>query len=109
LLLVIVTGVVRYQEHQDFATETEFRVGVYSIALNETWRMSSCHRFGKPRFQRLPADQRRLLGMRYLDQLPPGDVAGVLRLSADEVRERVRLSLHAFFRILGRPDVENES
>jgi hypothetical protein len=90
-------------------TEAEFKVWVRTVALNEVLRLLIRHRFGEPRCQLLSADQRRLLGMRYLDQLPPGDVAGVLRVSADEVREQANQALDAFFQMLGQADVETES
>jgi DNA-directed RNA polymerase specialized sigma24 family protein len=90
-------------------TQDEFRLWVFTLALNETLRQLIRHRLGQARFLLLSADQRRLLGMRYLDQLPPGDVAGVLHLGADAVREQTRQALDAFFEILGRADTETES
>jgi hypothetical protein len=89
-----------------FRTEAEFRVWVYTVALNETLRLLIRHRLGESRFKHLSADQRRMLGLRYLDQLPPGDVAGVLHVSAEEVRQQVNQALDAFFQILGQSDVE---
>ncbi len=96
----------RYPEY--CRTQAEFRLWVFTVALNEALRLLIRHRRGEPRFMLLPADQRRLLGMRYLDQLPPGDAAGVLRLSADEVREKANQALEAFFQRLGQPDGETE-
>jgi DNA-directed RNA polymerase specialized sigma24 family protein len=96
----------RYLEY--CRTEAEFRLWVYTVALNEALRLLIRHRFGQGRFLLLSADQRRLLGMRYLDQLPPGDVAGVLHVSADEVREQAKQALEAFIQRFGRPDGETE-
>jgi len=96
----------RYREY--CRTEAAFRVWVFTVALNEALRLLIRHRFGEPRFQLLSADQRRLLGMRFLDQLPAGDVASVLHLSADAVWEQTCQALETFFHILGQPDGETD-
>ena len=90
-------------------TEAEFRIWVYLVALNEALRLLIRHRFGEPRFQLLSADQRRFLSMRYLDQLPPGDVAGVLHISVEAVVEQTRQAFDAFFQMLGQPEAETDS
>ncbi len=97
----------RYPEY--CRTEAEFRTWVYTIGLNEVLRLLIRHRFGEPRFQLLSADQRRFLGMKYLDQLPPGDIAAVLQVSSDVVREHLHKALADFFRLLGQPEAETES
>jgi hypothetical protein len=94
----------RYSEY--VGSEAEFSVWVITVVLNEVLRLLIRHRLGEPRFLLLPAVQRRLLGMRFLDQLPPGDVAAVLRISADQVREEAQQALDAFFQILVEPDEE---
>jgi hypothetical protein len=58
----------RYPEY--CRTQAEFRTWAYVSALNEALRLLIRHRFGEPRFLLLSADHRRVLGMRYLDQLP---------------------------------------
>jgi DNA-binding GntR family transcriptional regulator len=96
----------RYPEY--CRTEAEFRLWVYTLAHNEMLRLLIRHRLGERRFLLLSADQRRVLGMRYIDQLPPGDVAGVLHVSVDEVREQVNQARDAFIQLLGQPDQETE-
>ncbi len=96
----------RYPEY--CRSEAEFRLWVFTIALNEMLRLLIRHRLGERRFLLLSADQRRVLGMRYIDQLPPGDVAGVLHVSVDEVREQVNQAQDAFIQLLGQPDQETE-
>jgi DNA-directed RNA polymerase specialized sigma24 family protein len=96
----------RYPEY--YRTQAEFRIWAYTVALNEALRLLIRHRFGEPRFLLLSGDRRRVLGMRYLDQLPPGDVAGVLQVSADGVRAQAQQALEAFFGILGQPDAETD-
>jgi DNA-directed RNA polymerase specialized sigma24 family protein len=96
----------RYPEY--FSTETQFGVWASTVALNEALRLLIRHRLGEARFRLLSADQRRVLGMRFLDQLPPGDVAGVLQIDADTVRGQAREALDAFLRILAQPDAETE-
>ena len=94
----------RYREY--CRTEAEFRVWVYAVALNEALRLLIRHRYGEPRFRLLCADQRRVLGLRFLDQLSPGDVASVLHVRAEEVRRQTREAIGALFQILGKPDAE---
>jgi hypothetical protein len=96
----------RYPEY--CRTEAEFRIWAHTVGLNEVLRLLIRHRLGEPHFQRLSADQRRLLGMRYLDQLPPGDMAGVLRVSGEEVREGTKQALEAFFQRLEQPDAQGD-
>jgi hypothetical protein len=96
----------RYPEY--CRNEAEFRIWVFTVALNEVLRLLIRHRLGEPRFLLLSADRRRLLGMRFLDQFPPGDVAGVLHVSADEVREQVIHARDVFFQLLGQPNEETE-
>jgi len=88
------------------STEAGFRVWVYTVALNEALRLLIRHRLGEPRVQLLSADQRRVLGMRFLDHLPSGDVAGILHISPDAVRQQTDQALEALFKILGQPDTE---
>jgi hypothetical protein len=53
---------------------------------------------------RLPTHQRRVLGRIYLDQLPLGDAAAVLRVGAEEIRRQHLVALDAFLTLLGQLD-----
>jgi DNA-directed RNA polymerase specialized sigma24 family protein len=98
-----------HRRYPDYCrTETEFRVWVCTVGLNEALRLLIRHRFSQSRLALLSADQCRWLVMRYVDQLVPGDIAGVLRVSPDVVRERTYQALDALFQTLGQPDVETE-
>jgi hypothetical protein len=96
----------RYREY--FHNETEFRLWLTTIALREALRLLLRRPSVEHRLDRLSADLRRVLGMVYLDQLPPGDIAPVFRLSPEEVRGREREALEALFRLLREPNDEAE-
>jgi DNA-directed RNA polymerase specialized sigma24 family protein len=70
-----------YRHAGYFAGETEFRVWLTVMALREVLRQLLRHEEVEPWLNRLPPAQRRLLGMVYLDRLPAGDVASLLRAS----------------------------
>jgi DNA-directed RNA polymerase specialized sigma24 family protein len=83
-----------------FETESQFRLWLAVVVLREEHRLLLQHEDVRPYLGRLSADQRRLLGMWFLDDLPAGDLAAVLQVSADEVRRRYQEALQAFWALL---------
>jgi hypothetical protein len=90
--------------HRDpdyFDQRAQFRTWAQTVALRVMLGRLLRHPVVAPRLGLLAHDQRRLLGMQYLDHLSVGDIAGILRVSLDDVRQRCQGALEAFWQILG--------
>ena len=90
---------------QDIA---EFRDWLNEVASREAMRLFLRHGQVEPRFNLLPVDQRRLLGMVLIDGLHHGKAAAFLRIDPGEVGQRIQEALTALFRLLRdrRPEAD---
>jgi DNA-directed RNA polymerase specialized sigma24 family protein len=91
-----------------FANETEFRVWLTIVAFREVLRLLVRHEELEPWLNRLSAAQRRLLGMVYLDRLPAGDAASLLRLPPEEIARRARETLDDLLQMVRQGEQESE-
>jgi DNA-directed RNA polymerase specialized sigma24 family protein len=80
--------------------EMAFRRWVGALVLLEALRRLLGHAEVGPELDRLTSEQRRLLGMRYLDRLPPGDVAAILGLSTEQVQRQSQDALQRLWDLL---------
>jgi DNA-directed RNA polymerase specialized sigma24 family protein len=83
-----------------FQDENQFKLWLGTVAFREALRLLLRHDRVEPQLHALPGDQCQLLGMVYLDRLFYGDVAPILRIRPDEVRQQQQNALNALFQLL---------
>jgi DNA-directed RNA polymerase specialized sigma24 family protein len=83
-----------------FQDEPEFQRWLTAVALRQALRVFLEHRPVGRALNLLPAEQRRVLGMLYLDQLNFSDVAGVLQTMLQEIGRRKTEALDALRQLL---------
>ena len=83
-----------------FRDRAEFRRWLGVVAIRQAIRLLLRRRLVGRALNLLPGDQRRVLGMIYLDQLSYGDVAAVLQIPAEQVHQRAAAALQALRQLL---------
>jgi hypothetical protein len=83
-----------------FQDEAQFWRWLNVVALREAHALLLGHADVVLYLRRLSGEHRRLLGMMFLDRLPYGDIAAVLRVTADEARQRGQAAVGAFWDLL---------
>jgi DNA-directed RNA polymerase specialized sigma24 family protein len=76
-----------------------FRAWLASVAFREAFRIYLRHPLMEPRLDSLADDQRSILGMVYLDQLRPGDVAAAFHCAPAEVSQREQQAFETLRRL----------
>jgi DNA-directed RNA polymerase specialized sigma24 family protein len=83
-----------------FLNEQEFGLWLVVTGLREGYRLLLRHRGVENELRRLPAEQCRLLVMTFLEQLPDGDLASLLRVLQVNVPSLRQQALNALLALL---------
>jgi DNA-directed RNA polymerase specialized sigma24 family protein len=83
-----------------FPDERTFGLWLVVTGLREGYRLLLRHRVVEAELQHLPADQCRLLGMTYLEQLCDGDIASFLQIPPSNVPLLRQQAMNALIALL---------
>jgi DNA-directed RNA polymerase specialized sigma24 family protein len=88
----------RYPDY--FTDEPQFGRWLLIVGFREVLRLFLRHPNVAPALLALPGDQRRLLGMVWIDQLPFVEVAAILGLTDQQARQMARAAFVALTQLL---------
>jgi hypothetical protein len=83
-----------------FRDAAQFREWLTIIAWRELHRLLMAHADVRPYLDHLGAEERRLLGMMYLDRLPYGEIGRILGVDSNRAFELCRQAIEAFWDLL---------